>query len=139
MNKNTAIGLGIAIAGALGLVIYAVNKNSNNGTSTGGDETNQDQSLPTDIKVGDKLYPSGAYVNIRSNAVVDEEESKWYNTDNFVAEKFTGFIGTVIQVLRGEDGFTWYKVKLAKPIDKYGWGTGDWTEGYVRRDAIKKG
>ena len=57
------------------------------------------------------------------------------NIDNIIVEKHSGLIGSVIEIVRGEDGYTWYKVKLASAAIRW---YGNATEGYVRRDVIKK-
>ena len=92
----------------------------------------------TEIKVGDKLYPLSEPVNIRTEPKVDNGGMDFI--DNLIYEKYDGLIGVVLGITKGEeDGLTWYKVRLAKPKKSLIPFKSDYTEGYVRIDAVKKG
>lgn len=91
-----------------------------------------------EIKIGDKLYPLSEPVNIRTEPKVDNGGMDFI--DNIIYEKYDGLIGAVLSQTKGEeDGLTWYKVRLAKPKKSMIPFKSDYTEGYVRIDAVKKG
>lgn len=133
-----AVGVGTAALG-IGFLLYSVIKNKklqnqnldNTDTDSGG------SSIGTKISVGDNLYPSESSINIRSEALVDNGLF-----DNLIKKNHTGIIGKMISSETGkEDGLTWYKVKLAQPINtRNSIGVPVvYTEGYVRSDVVKKG
>lgn len=83
-------------------------------------------------KVNDKLtgltvnYGEEGYVNVRSAPKIDN--TGWFDsTHNIIKKAKSNPVGTVIERVSGEDGFSWYKIKL----------TGLEKIGYVREDAIE--
>lgn len=81
-----------------------------------------------------RTHPTLGYTNVRSSAAVDDGwAGTWFGyrvTDgNWIGEARSNPIGTVISSLTGDDGFTWYKIKLTKSL-------GGKTQGYVREDAV---
>jgi len=80
----------------------------------------------TAIVVGDEIYPSGEYVNVRYSAEVN---NGWIN--NIMIEVPTPTrIGIVDDIILA-DGHTWYKVQLNQELteENYGW---------VRADVVTK-
>jgi len=134
-----AVGVGTAALG-IGFLLYSVIKNKKaqnenlDNTNIGG---NRGFSIGTKISVGDNLYPSGNTVNIRDEARVDD-----FFPSTLIKKDHIGLIGSVLSEVKGvEDGLTWYKVKLAQPIQSFtSYGLlKTYTEGYVRSDVVKKG
>lgn len=86
--------------------------------------TKQDTGLvKSGISAGQTIYPlkKNGYVNVREEAVVDSGIF-----DNLLTTiKYPNAIGTVKSTVKGEDGKTWYQVKLT---------TGE--TGYVRSDVV---
>ena len=82
--------------------------------------------ISTPIAVGDILYPSGEYVNVRFSAMVN---NGWIN--NIMTEiESPNAIGVVEDILVS-DGHTWYKVQLNQDLTEYSFG-------YVRSDVVTK-
>jgi hypothetical protein len=138
MNKDVKYGvyagIGLLVLGGLGYGAYTLISNNKN------DETGEGEPKPKPdsfgIKVGDNLYPKETWVNVRSGAYVDDK-----TPTNLLYKHDSGLIGSVVDVTEGqEDKRTWYKVKLAKPIQPT-W-SNFWrgsTEGWVRSDVVVKG
>lgn len=133
-----AVGVGTAALG-IGFLLYSVIKNKklqnqnldNTDTDSGG------SSIGKKISVGDNLYPSANSVNIRDEARVDD-----FYPSTLLKKDHKGLIGSMLSEVTGvEDGLTWYKVKLAQPIQSFtSYGLPKtYTEGYVRSDVVKKG
>ncbi len=76
------------------------------------------------IQVGDTLYPSGNYVNVRYGAFVNNGL-----LDNImVVVDSPNSIGNVIEIL-SSDNHTWYRVELSSSANTFG---------YVRADVVTK-
>ena len=132
------IGIGAALATAgIGFGIYSFSQRGKSTPQTGGStDTNTGGSLSSKIQVGDPIYPSSGSVNIRESAEVNNG-----TINNILKENHTGIIGTVLSSEIGKkDNLTWYKVKLATPIEGYKKFVIPYTftEGYVRSDVVKK-
>ena len=88
------------------------------------EEGNTSGSSP--IEIGDDLYPSGTYVNVRHSANVNNGF-----INNIIQEVNTpDKIGVVIEILVSE-GHTWYKVNLTE----FSLGS---ENGFVRADVVTK-
>lgn len=81
--------------------------------------------------IGKKVhYGSEGFVNVRSSSKVDNEN--WITMDfshNILTQAESNPVGTILERLKGEDGYYWYKINLTKPVAGK-------TEGYVREDAV---
>lgn len=78
------------------------------------------------IEIGDNIYPSGTYVNVRYSANVNNGF-----INNIIQEVNTpDKIGVVIEILISE-GHTWYKVNLTE----FSLGS---ENGFVRADVVTK-
>lgn len=87
-----------------------------------------------DIGKNVRTHPTLGYTNVRSTPNVDDGAlGTWFGvrlTDgNFLGKVSSNPVGKVISSLTGNDGFFWYKLTLAKPINGK-------TTGYVRQDAV---
>ena len=123
--------------------IKTKNQNSVDAGGTSGTGENKQEDKSTGIKIGDTLVPKGNYVVIRTEPKVNDSsihnpsgKASWYDVnDNIIDEHYTGTIGAVSGITTGtEDGLTWFKVKLIKPI-KADLLTHEY--GYVRGDVVK--
>ena len=82
--------------------------------------------------IGKKVhYGSEGYVNVRSTPKVDNQNLPvWDFSDNIIAQLQSNPIGTLLERIKGEDGYYWYRIQLTRPVAGK-------TEGYVREDAVK--
>jgi hypothetical protein len=75
--------------------------------------------------IGDVIYPKNVdgddYVNVRKYA--DRE------SDKIVTIKYPNKIGSIIKTFVDSKGYTWYKVKLIKPVSGI-------DSGWVRSDVV---
>lgn len=76
------------------------------------------------VQVGDTLYPSGSYVNVRYGAFVN---NGLINNIMIVIDS-PNPIGNVVEIL-SSDNHTWYRVQLSSSENTYG---------YVRADVVTK-
>ena len=78
------------------------------------------------IVVGDEIYPSGEYVNVRSSAEVN---NGWFN--NIIVEIPTPNRIGIVDSIVVADGHTWYNVQINQEFtnENYGW---------VRADVVTK-
>jgi len=78
------------------------------------------------IVVGEEIYPSGEYVNVRSSAEVN---NGWFN--NIIVEIPTPNRIGIVDSIVVSDGHTWYNVQLNQEFtnENYGW---------VRADVVTK-
>lgn len=113
MDTKIVITSSLLVIAAVGLSVWTYKKNTSNLAPK-----------LDDVKNGDALYPLGNNVNVRSSASVE--------SNNYIYPNYVGKIGTVIGNEIGTEGKVWYKVKLDKP-------KGNFTEGFVRIDVVKKG
>lgn len=99
-------------------------------TQTPTNEPNAPAPKDEPIKVGSKLYPLSAPVNIRSSAEVDNGF-----IGNQIGDPVSGELGEVISQEEGKDGRIWYKIKLTTPVNTF-LSIRDYTKGYVRSDVV---
>ena len=119
-------GVATVVVALAGFGVHKFIKNRKNRTTSGKQKEREEQKL-----IGKKVhYGSEGYVNIRSSAKVDNEN--WTSMDfshNLLTQAESNPVGTILERLKGEDGYYWYKIKLTKPV-------GGKTESYVREDAV---
>ena len=119
-------GVAAVVVALAGFGVHKFIKNRKNRTTSGKQKEREEQKL-----IGKKVhYGSEGYVNVRSSAKVDNEN--WTSMDyshNLLTQAESNPVGTILERLKGEDGYYWYKIKLTKPV-------GGKTEGYVREDAV---
>ena len=78
------------------------------------------------IQIGDTLYPSGVYVNVRYDSFVNNGL-----IDNvLLVVDSPNAVGSVLEILTNEN-HTWYKVELNQELT-------DTAFGYVRADVVSK-
>ena len=122
-KKQLIIG-GISLVGVLGAAfgISRFVKAKKHKTSDAKEKEKQ-----TDKLVGLTVnYGEEGYVNVRSAPKIDN--TGWFDsTHNIIKKAKSNPVGTVIQRVNGEDGFSWYKIKLS----------GSGRTGYVREDVIE--
>jgi len=144
-TKYVLIGLGIAAAiTAVGFTLHIRKKNKDKRDAEkaekdiagGGKDADKGTDKQTKGDIGKKVNvePALGYTNVRSSAKVDDGTlGSWFGvrlTDgNFIGKAESNPVGVITEALTGEDGYTWYKVKLAKPL-------GGKQIGYVRQDAV---
>lgn len=139
MIISALIGIG-AIASAYFLLRKKETKSNNIDEQSQGflTEKKQDDS----IRTGDVLYSRGSLtINVRATPQVRNS-----TPDNKITE-IAGLIGTVHSSEVGNDGLTWYKVKLATPLTNVwisetgsviGYSFKNYDYGYVRADVVQK-
>jgi len=119
-------GVAAVVVALAGFGVHKFIKNRKNRTTSGKQKEREEQKL-----IGKKVhYGSEGYVNVRSSAKVDNEN--WTSMDyshNLLTQAESNPVGTILERLKGEDGYYWYRIKLTKPV-------GGKTEGYVREDAV---
>ena len=121
---------GLLISGVLVYIKLQKNKIEDNGLtpsqSNAAEQEAENTTGSNPIAVGDEIYPSGEYVNVRSSAEVN---NGWVN--NIILEVSTpNRIGIVDSDVVAE-GHTWYNVQLNQDLTEqnYGW---------VRADVVTK-
>ncbi|MBQ21675.1 MAG: hypothetical protein CMD31_13050 [Flavobacteriales bacterium] len=75
-------------------------------------------------------YGAEGYANVRSSPKVDNEN--WGRFDfshNLIKKVNTNPVGSILERVKGEDGYYWYKISLTVPVNGK-------NEGYVREDAV---
>ena len=76
-------------------------------------------------------YGSEGYVNVRTAPKVDNQNPPALDfSDNILAQVQSNPVGTILERIKGEDGYFWYRIGLTRPL-------GGKTGGYVREDAVK--
>ena len=119
-------GVATVVVALAGFGVHKFIKNRKNRTTSGKQKEREEQKL-----IGKKVhYGSEGYVNVRGSTKVDNEN--WTTMDfshNLLTQAESNPVGTILERLKGEDGYYWYKIKLTKPV-------GSKTEGYVREDAV---
>jgi len=131
MNKGlkiALISLGLITSGVILYRILGGKKLEDNGNPI--IETEEQELINTTgataIAVGNIIYPSGDYVNVRYSAMVN---NGWIN--NIMMEvQSPNSIGVVEDIVVA-DGHTWYKVQLNQDLT-------DSAFGYVRADVVTK-
>ena len=117
---------GIAVVlGAIGISFYKIYKKiANPSAATRVDKENKQlKNLP--VNVGKE-----GYVNVRSYPKIDNKNYVALDfTDNLLQEVSTNPIGYILERLKGEDGYYWFKIKLETPVNGK-------SEGYVREDVV---
>jgi hypothetical protein len=80
----------------------------------------------TNVNVG-----SEGYVNVRSSPTIDTKN--WLrldNTTNLLKKVTASPVGKIEKRIKGKDGYYWYQLELATPINGK-------ATGYVREDAVE--
>jgi hypothetical protein len=113
------ISLVVLIGGAIGISKYI--KSKKHKTSDSKKKKFEDEKLEG-ILVN---YGNEGYVNIRRSPKIDN--TGWFDsTHNIIKKAKKNPVGTVLERVNGEDGFSWYKIKI----------TGSDKTGFVREDAV---
>ena len=119
-------GVATVVLALAGFGVHKFIKNRKNRTTSGKQKEREEQKL-----IGKKVhYGSEGYVNVRSSAKVDNEN--WTTmafSHNLLTQAESNPVGTILERLKGEDGYYWYRIKLTKTV-------GGKAEGYVREDAV---
>ena len=134
MKKSTKYMIASAGLLVIGVLVYfkleSLNNIEDNGMtlseSNAAEQEAENTTGANPIVVGDEIYPSGEYVNVRSSAEVN---NGWFN--NIILEVSTpNRIGVVDSKVVAE-GHTWYNVQLNQDLTEqnYGW---------VRADVVTK-
>lgn len=102
----------------------------------GGSDAAKGTDTQTKGDIGKKVNvePTLGYTNVRSSAKVDDGAvgsvfGIRITDGNFIGKAESNPIGVITEALTGDDGYTWYKVKLTKPLNGKAFG-------YVRQDAV---
>ena len=131
MNKGlkiALISLGLIPSGVVLFRILGGKKLEDNGKNILETEEQEQENTTgaNPIVVGNIIYPSGDYVNVRYSAMVN---NGWIN--NIMMEvQSPNAIGVVEDVVVA-DGHTWYKVQLNEDLTESAFG-------YVRADVVTK-
>ena len=114
------VSLVVVIAGAFGISKFI--KSKKHKTSDSKKKQSENEKL-----IGLKVYYGDeGYINVRSAPKIDNKG--WFdNTDNIIKKSKSNPVGTIIERVKGEDGFSWYKIKLA----------GSSKTGFVREDVVE--
>lgn len=75
--------------------------------------------------IGSIIYPK----NIKDNDYVNVRKYAQRDSDKIVTIKYPNKIGTIIKTFEDSKGFSWYKVKLTKPVNGI-------DSGWVRSDVV---
>ena len=119
-------GIAAVVLSALGFGAYKVIKKKSHNTSSNKQKTKEEQKL-----IGKLVsYGSEGYINVRSTPKVDNEN--WGALDfshNLIKQVKSNPVGSIVERVKGEDGYYWYKISLSKTVEGK-------SEGYVREDAV---
>lgn len=75
-------------------------------------------------------YGAEGYVNVRSSPKIDNENwGKFDFSHNLIKKVSSNPVGSILERVKGEDGYYWYKISLTQPANGK-------SEGYVREDAV---
>tara|TARA_E500000305_G_C4004221_1_gene228987 strand:+ start:950 stop:1360 length:411 start_codon:yes stop_codon:yes gene_type:complete len=134
MKKSTKYMIASAGLLVIGVLVYfkleSLNNIEDNGmTPSESNAAAQEEENTTGanaIVVGEEIYPSGEYVNVRSSAEVN---NGWFN--NIIVEIPTPNRIGIVDSIVVSDGHTWYNVQLNQEFtnENYGW---------VRADVVTK-
>ena len=131
MNKGlkiALISLGLITSGVVLFRIFRGKTLEDNGKELNETEEQEEENTTggNPIAVGDIIYPSGDYVNVRNSAMVN---NGWIN--NIMLKINTpNAIGVVDDILVA-DAHVWYKVQLNEDLTESAFG-------YVRSDVVTK-
>ena len=117
-------GIGLVVLSAIGYGVYKyIDKKSFKTKSTKQKEKELKKLFGVPVN-----FSTEGYVNVRSSPKVDNKGFMDYKT-NLIAKVSSNPIGTVLDRVKGKDGYFWYKIELRKPVRGI-------TEGYVREDVV---
>ena len=120
----------LVIGGLVYLKLESLNNIEDNGLSPSESNAAEQEAENTTgsnpIAVGDEIYPSGEYVNVRTSAEVN---NGYYN--NLLVEIPTPNRIGIVDSIVVADGHTWYNVQMNQDFtnENYGW---------VRADVVTK-
>ena len=124
MNKETKkilIVAGITVFVVVGtytaIKLYQRLNNPSDGDDKGKDEPKEDSK-------GKFASAKGDFVNVRKSPMVNDGI-----INNLLKRETENPVGVVLSEEVGLDGYTWYKLRLAKPV-------GNTNEGFVREDVV---
>lgn len=137
MKTRDVVLITVSAAVLIGGTIVAIKLLKSKNDNKEGEEADIiDSDEQTEGEIGKlvKTHPTLGYTNVRSTPTVDDGwMGTWFGyrptEGNFIGEAKTNPIGTITRAVTGDDGHTWYKVKLKNSINGK-------TEGYVRQDAV---
>ena len=135
-TKYILISVGLIGSGVLLYTIFKSNKKEDNGKQTDEDSPNplgnqqelENTTGSNPIMIGDEIYPSGEYVNVRSTPEVDDG---WFS--NKIGKVDTPNRIGIVNTILVSDGHTWYGVQLNQQEIM-----GQYLTGYVRADVVTK-
>ena len=132
MNKGlkiALISLGLITSGVVLFRIFGGKNLEDNGKQISETEEQEEENTTgaNPIVVGNIIYPSGDYVNVRNSAMVN---NGWIN--NIMLEvQSPNKIGVVEDIVVADGGHVWYKVQLNEDLTESMFG-------YVRSDVVTK-
>ena len=132
MNKGlkiALISLGLITSGVVLFRIFGGKNLEDNGKKVKETEEQEEENTTgaNPIVVGNIIYPSGDYVNVRNSAMVN---NGWIN--NIMLEiQSPNKIGVVEDIVVADGGHVWYKVQLNEDLTESMFG-------YVRSDVVTK-
>ena len=132
MNKGlkiALISLGLITSGVVLFRIFGGKNLEDNGKKVEETEEQEEENTTgaNPIVVGNIIYPSGDYVNVRNSAMVN---NGWIN--NIMLEiQSPNKIGVVEDIVVADGGHVWYKVQLNEDLTESMFG-------YVRSDVVTK-
>ena len=134
MKKSTKYIILSAALLVVGVLVYIKLDTANNiedngltpSQSNAEEQENENTTGADPIVVGDEIYPSGEYVNVRTSA----EVNNGYINNILVEIPTPNRIGIVDSIVVA-DGHTWYNVQMNQEFtnENYGW---------VRADVVTK-
>ena len=134
MKKSTKYIILSAALLVVGVLVYIKLDTANNiedngltpSQSNAEEQENENTTGTNPIVVGDEIYPSGEYVNVRTSA----EVNNGYINNILVEIPTPNRIGIVDSIVVA-DGHTWYNVQMNQEFtnENYGW---------VRADVVTK-
>tara|TARA_R100001369_G_scaffold92256_2_gene136461 strand:- start:291 stop:692 length:402 start_codon:yes stop_codon:yes gene_type:complete len=131
MNKGlkiALISLGLITSGVVLFRIFRGKTLEDNGKELNETEEQEEENTTggNPIAVGDIIYPSGDYVNVRNSAMVN---NGWIN--NIMLKINTPNAIGVVDDIMVADAHVWYKVQLNEDLTESAFG-------YVRSDVVTK-
>jgi hypothetical protein len=128
MNKQTkniliVAGITVFLVGGTYLA-YKIYQNNNKPKNDDEGKDDPKTEVNPEANKGKFAHIKGEYVNVRKSPEVNNGL-----INNLLKKETESPIGVVLRQDKGKDGYTWYKLRLAKPV-------GYINEGYVREDVI---
>jgi hypothetical protein len=137
-TRNILIGVAVLVVGVGSVIAYKKTRSGSSegkGGKKGGKDAPDAKDTQTKSAIGKKvkIHPELGYSNVRSTPIVDDGKvGSWFGYrlgGNFIKKAESNPIGTVQKAVTGSDGYIWYEVNLASPVDGK-------TMGWVREDAV---